>query len=528
MKSMHKMLAAGLAAVFLLVCASCQQAEEPPQESSREETSVAEESAKPESSQPESSQPESSQPESSQQSSKLKKQQSSETSPELYDWYVDSTYEALSDFNGLLSQNPDTVGWVSIPNSVVDYPVVQGPNDAYLVSQGQDPYYLCRDFYHNDILSGSIFLDYRSALDSKNLLLHGHHMMNGSMFATVIGYNSFSFYQMSPVVTFNSLYEKSKWKIIAVCKTNTLEWQGPYFDYLRGDFGSEYDFLNFIYQIRLRSIYNCPVTVNEYDTIITMSTCAYDMEDFRMFIVARKVREGEDSTVNVGRATINPNPLYPDAWYSYYGGVRPEVTSFQDALNKKKINWYDGAKKWSQKDDDELSKLLTKTKTDAVNTLKTAYDPQNYDSNHLGYIQSYVNAYEGFIGDATNTGRVYALRDMCLAVIHSVEAKPLTDAQKKTLDKTRSQAYTAINNAMQGKTYRDAQQQKVDRLLQSYVTKIKAANDQGTIHMLKDRVVYLLNDIPTDAQLTAIEKKKTQTQTSDPNTSKASNTSKAT
>lgn len=504
MKWYHRLLTAGLAAVVLLLCPACQKTQDPPQESSKEETSVEEESSEEESSREESSK---------QESSKIS--QVSKKPAEPSDQFVDSTREVLSDFTSLLAQNPDTIGWVNIPNSIVDYPVMYYPNDAYLITQGEDPYYLCRDFYHNNILSGSIFLDYRSSLDSKNLILHGHHMANGSMFATIIGYNSFDFYKMSPVVTFNSLYEKSKWKIIAVCKTNTLESQGPYFDYMRGDFGSDYDFLNYIYQIRLRSIYDIPVTVNEQDTIITMSTCAYDFEDFRMFIVARKVREGEDAAVNVAKAKANPNPLYPDIWYYYYGGAKPEVTSFQDALNKKKITWYDGTKKWSQKDDDELPKMLAKKKADAIKKLQTAYEPLNYEDDALNYIKVYVDAYEGFINECTNTGRVNALTYQCLAVIRSVQTKQLTEqqiaVQKGALTKAKQTALAAMKKVTAGNTYRPNQQVKIDRLMKNYTERINAAEDKATVELLQENAVRLLDEIQTDAEITAKENRNKKT-----------------
>ena len=182
MKRSQKIIAILLTAAALLWLPSCKK-QEAPQESSHPETTsaVSEESSKEESSKQESSKKESSKKKETSSKAESSKPQESQGP---VDYFVDSTREVLSDFTSLLAQNPDTVGWVNIPNSVVDYPVLQSPNDAYLVSQGQDPYYLCRDFYHNDILSGSIFLDYRSSLNSKNLILHGHHMMNGSMFAT--------------------------------------------------------------------------------------------------------------------------------------------------------------------------------------------------------------------------------------------------------------------------------------------------------------------------------------------------------
>ncbi|MBQ9462008.1 MAG: class B sortase, partial [Clostridia bacterium] len=261
---------------------------------------------------------------------------------------TDGSEGVLSDFSKLLEANPDTVGWITVPNTVIDYVVVQSPEDAQNAAEDKDPHYLYKDFYNNYSKYGTVFLDYRSPLDSKNLLLHGHHMQDGRMFSNIMYYaNDLEFYKKSPVFTFNTLYEKSKWKIIAVVKTNTLIWQGPVFNYLRGNFSSDYDFLNFVYELRMRSIINCPVDVNENDTLVTLSTCAYDFDDFRCIVVARKVRDGEGTEVDVSKAELNPSPLYPDIWYDTYGGVKPVVTSFQDAYNKGEITWYDGQGKWS-------------------------------------------------------------------------------------------------------------------------------------------------------------------------------------
>ena len=63
------------------------------------------------------------------------------------------------------------------------------------------------------------------------------------------------------------------------------------------------------------SFYNIPVDVREDDTIITLSTCSYEYDNFRLVVMGRKVREGEESTVHVSEITKNPNVLYPDVWY---------------------------------------------------------------------------------------------------------------------------------------------------------------------------------------------------------------------
>ena len=101
-------------------------------------------------------------------------------------------------------------------------------------------------------------------------------------------------------------------------------------------------FLNFIYQLRIRSIYNIDaVDINENDQIITLSTCSYEVKNYRTVIVARKLREGEDPFVDVDRVTLNTEPLYPSTWYYRYGGKAPKLTqTFEEALENGEIKWY--------------------------------------------------------------------------------------------------------------------------------------------------------------------------------------------
>ena len=82
-------------------------------------------------------------------------------------------------------------------------------------------------------------------------------------------------------------------------------------------------------QMQIRSIINAPVDVLPGDELLTLSTCTYEFDDARLVVVARKVREGESASVDVGAATLNPKPLYPQIWYDKKGGTRPDVTSIQ-------------------------------------------------------------------------------------------------------------------------------------------------------------------------------------------------------
>lgn len=244
----------------------------------------------------------------------------------------------LADFENLIAENPDTVGWIKVNNTSVDNVVVYRPSDK------KNEYYLRHDFYGNYTKYGTVFVDYRSfnGVKSKNIILHGHHMNDGSMFGGLVyTYEKLDFYKENPTFTFDTIYEKAEWKVIAVAKINVNEEDGPAFNYFKGEFSNDSDFLNYVYQMRVRSLINCPVDVNEDDTIVTLSTCSYELgKDMRTVVVARKVREGESNEVDVSQATQNNNALMPYVWYDTYGGTPPTVTVFEEAYQNGMIDWY--------------------------------------------------------------------------------------------------------------------------------------------------------------------------------------------
>ena len=417
MKKIHRYTAILLAILMITMLFGCHKntppeiSEPSPAESSQEESSEEE------SSQEESSKEESSKEESS-------KEESSE--PELTGNYsgpdtMNNPREIYANLQDYYASNHDTVGWVAVPNTLINYVVLKSPKDITNAAYNEDPYYLTRDFYGNYYFNGSIFMDFRSDISSKNMLLHGHSMADGSMFAGVLNFDNLDFYKYAPTVSFNTLKENAKWKIIAVIKVNTNEYHGTPYYYLRSSFGSDYDFLNYVYEIRQRSVIDCPVTVNENDTLVTLSTCAYDFDGFRQVIIARKVRPGESTEVKVGKAKYNPNPLYPDVWYSYYGGTKPVTTSFQDALNKKQITWYDGTKKWGSKDDEALQKLIQDYKNNAEKRIRASYKESDYTKEQVAKINEIIDIYMPVIKQENIIARINDFVNQCIAVLDLFE-----------------------------------------------------------------------------------------------------------
>lgn len=266
---------------------------------------------------------------------------------------------SAQDWKALKKINKEIVGWLKIPDTVIDYPVLEHIGD-----DRYNQYYIDKSYKKDGTEYGSIFLDYRStdSVNSRNVIMHGHNMRDGSQFHSLLSYShegdlkgDLDYYRKHPVIIFNTPEGDAKYKIISVFKTSTRYEHGEFFNYMQGAFNSDAEFMNFVYNLRIRSMFDIPVTCNEGDQIITLSTCCYEFYEWRCVVVARKVRPGEDESVDVNLASLNPSPLFPDVYYERYGGERPDPLTFKTANSKSAISWYDG------KGDLEGSEDLTAT-----------------------------------------------------------------------------------------------------------------------------------------------------------------------
>lgn len=235
--------------------------------------------------------------------------------------------------------NPEIVAWVKIPHTNIDYPVLQHKED-----NENDQYYLYRDYNKDYSQYGSVFIDYRSDMNSKNIILHGHHMIDGSMFSDLVKYGGadpdIGFYKGSPYIYFSTPEEDCVYEIISVLKTPQDNSNNDFFNYMVGNFSTNRDFLNYLYSIRIRSMINCPVSSNENDQLLTLSTCSYEYSGtIRTVVVARKLRNDEPLSY-VGGATENKNVLHGVGYYEKYGGTRPKELTFEEDF--KNLYWYDG------------------------------------------------------------------------------------------------------------------------------------------------------------------------------------------
>lgn len=230
--------------------------------------------------------------------------------------------------------NKDISGWVRIEGTNINFPVMTSTPD--------DQYYLYRDYKGEDSIYGSVFTDGATPITGDNQLLHGHSMQDGRMFWSLIAFGEYTTVQKSPLIQYDTELEAGDWKIVSVFKTNTYASQGEIFTYSVGSFDTPQEKMQFYYELMKRSMVNTGVDLNENDKIVMLSTCSYEYDGFRTVVVARKVREGEDRSVNVSLIKEETHALFPNIWYSSGSAPAYWPEKFEDAVAAGLVDWYSG------------------------------------------------------------------------------------------------------------------------------------------------------------------------------------------
>ena len=193
--------------------------------------------------------------------------------------YKSSYYKDYSKvYTELLTLNSDTVGWLTINNTKIDYPVVQTINNDYYLDHAYDK-------TKNNI--GWIFVDYRNNLDNlnQNTIIYGHSMVkDGLMFTNLEKMLNSNWYnnQENLKISFNIKGQEIKWQIFSIYTIEKTT------DYLTTNFDNDENFMDFLSIIKNRSIQNFNVELNCSDKILTLSTCYKDNSN-RIVIHAKRI-----------------------------------------------------------------------------------------------------------------------------------------------------------------------------------------------------------------------------------------------
>ena len=171
------------------------------------------------------------------------------------------------DFEELKSINKDTVGWISVNGTNINYPYVQTSNNKY---------YLTHDYEKNYNSAGWVFLDYRNSpkFEDKNTIIYAHGRYDKTMFGTLRNAltNGWLSDTSNYVFKISTEEENSLWQVFSIYHIPETS------DYLKINFNSDKDFLSFINLITKRSAHKFNTTISANDKIITLSTCYNETE----------------------------------------------------------------------------------------------------------------------------------------------------------------------------------------------------------------------------------------------------------
>lgn len=188
---------------------------------------------------------------------------------------------AYEKYSAVQEQNSDFVGWISIAGTNINYPVMQtidAPN-----------YYLKRGFDKSYSDYGVPYMQENCVIGiSDNLVIYGHHMNDGSMFADLCRYEDEDFYREHPTIQFDTLSGYGEYEIVAVFKTVAYSQEGfKYYHFVDAEDEAAFD--EYIAKCKELALYDTGVDAVYGDRLITLSTCEYSRTNGRMVVVAKLV-----------------------------------------------------------------------------------------------------------------------------------------------------------------------------------------------------------------------------------------------
>ena len=166
------------------------------------------------------------------------------------------------DFNQLLKRNSDTVGWIEVKGTNINYPIVQTTDNNY---------YLTHAFDKTENEAGWVFMDYRndSVNFNQNTIIYAHSRLTGSMFGSLKNILNSSWYtnKNNHIIRLSTPTENTMWQVFSVYTIPKESY------YITPTFNTDEEYLEFLNTIKNRSEVEFSGTVNTSDKVLTLSTC---------------------------------------------------------------------------------------------------------------------------------------------------------------------------------------------------------------------------------------------------------------
>lgn len=183
----------------------------------------------------------------------------------------------------LYLENSDMVGWIQIEGTNIDYPVMQTPADPN--------YYLKHDFEKHYTDYGCPFMQANcdALRPSDNLIIYGHNMKDGSMFADLAKYRSKDFWQLHKTVWFDTALGSCAYEIFAVIHTTVqADADDAFAFYLFVDAAAPEEFADYVSACKAWVLYDTGISAQYGDKLLTLSTCDNITDNGRLLVIAKQ------------------------------------------------------------------------------------------------------------------------------------------------------------------------------------------------------------------------------------------------
>lgn len=189
--------------------------------------------------------------------------------------------EILPRFQELYEKNPDLAGWLTVPGTKIDYPVMYSPDEPER--------YLHANFEVGYSFAGLPFIDAACNVESGNRIIYAHNMLDGSMFRTLLKYQQKDFWQRNPVISFSTLYEEQEYEVVAAFYDKVYKKTDTNFKFYQFyDTSDQKHFDEAMAYYKKKALYDTGITAQCGDLFLTLVTCAYQTENGRFVVVARQ------------------------------------------------------------------------------------------------------------------------------------------------------------------------------------------------------------------------------------------------
>lgn len=192
-----------------------------------------------------------------------------------------TTYYEPHSISELISMNSECFGWISISGTNINYPVMHTPSNPQK--------YLNKNFYGEYSYSGTPFLDARCSANSTNLIIYGHHMNNGTMFADLCNYTDYSYFTEHPTVVLETKDGAFAYSVFSVMKVKSDD---DWYKFLTTDLDKTYE--KWVSYAKTKSLYNTEITPVCSQQILTLSTCYGYNQDDRILVLQSEIKGGKN------------------------------------------------------------------------------------------------------------------------------------------------------------------------------------------------------------------------------------------